>query len=72
MYALINHKIINLLFLFLLFFFRPVLEDLASEESVLAALSPEALQASLNISAVREKHLISKIWKNSIILPSSD
>ncbi|KAH7518773.1 hypothetical protein FEM48_Zijuj09G0206600 [Ziziphus jujuba var. spinosa] len=51
---------------------EPVLEDLAGEESVLAALSPEVLQASLNISAVREKHLISKIRKNSIIPPSSN
>ncbi|KAF3435137.1 hypothetical protein FNV43_RR22224 [Rhamnella rubrinervis] len=51
---------------------EPVLEDLAGEGSVLAALSPDVLQASLNISAVREKHLLSKIRNNSIILPSSD
>ncbi|KAH7518771.1 hypothetical protein FEM48_Zijuj09G0206400 [Ziziphus jujuba var. spinosa] len=51
---------------------EPILEDIVSDESVLAALSPEVLQASLNISAVSGKHLISEISKNSIILPSTN
>ncbi|XP_015893696.3 glutelin type-D 1 [Ziziphus jujuba] len=51
---------------------EPILEDIASDESVLAALSPEVLQASLNISAVSGKHFISEIMKNSIILPPTN
>lgn len=48
---------------------EPVLEDIASSESTLAALSPETLQSSLNITPDFADLLISKIRKNSCIIP---
>ncbi|PON43509.1 11-S seed storage protein [Trema orientale] len=51
---------------------EPVLEDIASNQSTLAALSPEALQASLNINAEFGKLFISKIKESSYILPLRD
>ncbi|EXB63655.1 hypothetical protein L484_026997 [Morus notabilis] len=46
----------------------PVFEDIASNESTMAALSPAVLQASLNVTADFTKLFTSKIHKSSYIL----
>ncbi|XP_065638235.1 11S globulin seed storage protein 2 [Quercus suber] len=51
---------------------QPILEDLASKESVWEALSPAVIEASLNVSIEWGELFMSKIDKSSILIPSEN